>query len=46
MKISEGDVARIAQLYSKADGSSSAAMKLDKWGPSKGKWLRVKVREL
>ena len=30
VRITEGDVARVAQLYPKADGSSSDAMKLDK----------------
>lgn len=46
VKITEGDVARVAQLYPKPDGSSSDAMKLDKWGTARGKRLRVKVRGL
>ena len=43
-KITEGDVARVAQLYPKTDGSSYGAMALDKWGTARGKRLRVKVR--
>jgi hypothetical protein len=44
VRITEGDVARVAQLYPKTDGSSSDAMKLDKWGTARGKRLKVKVR--
>lgn len=46
VRITEGDVARVAQLYPKTDGSSSNAMKLDKWRTAKGERLRVKVRGL
>ena len=45
-RITEGDVARVAQLYPKDDGSSDDAMKLDKWGTAKAKRLKVKVRGL
>lgn len=45
-KITEGDVARVAQLYPKDDGSSDAAMMLKEWGTAKAKRLKVKVREL
>lgn len=44
VKISEGDVARVAQLYPKIDGSSYEAMKLGKWGTATGKRIRVKGR--
>lgn len=43
-KITEGDVARVAQLYPKTD--DYGAMMLNKWGTAKGKQLRVKVRGL
>jgi len=46
VRISEGDVARVAQLYPKTDGSSYDTMMLGKWGTAKGKRLRVKVRGL
>lgn len=46
VKITEGDVARVAQLYPKADGSSYEAMKLGKWGTASGKRIRVKGREV
>jgi hypothetical protein len=46
VKITEGDVARVAQLYPKTDGSSYEAMMLGKWGTAKGKRFRVKVRGL
>jgi hypothetical protein len=36
VRVTEGDVARVAQLYPKADGSSYEAMTLDKWGTAKG----------
>lgn len=45
-KISEGDVARVAQLYDKPDGSSDEAAMWDKWGNAKGQRLKVKVRGL
>ena len=31
-KLSVGDIARVAQLYPKANGASKAAMRMDKWG--------------
>jgi len=37
-------ISQVAQLYPKRDGSSNDAMALDKWGVSKGKRLKVKVR--
>jgi hypothetical protein len=46
VKITEGDVARVAQLYPKTDGSSYDAMRFDKWGTAKGERLKVRVRGL
>ena len=46
VRISEGDVARVAQLYPKTDGSGDEAMKLDKCGESRRMWLRLMVRGL
>ena len=45
-KITEGDVARVAQLYPKDDGSSDQAMMPGNWGTAKAKRLKVKVRGL
>ena len=42
-KISESDIARIAQLYPKSNGVSKIAMKLDQWRAAKGKRLRAKM---
>lgn len=40
VKISEGDIARVAQLYPKADGSSHTMQQSDKWKSQKGSRLR------
>lgn len=37
VRVSEGDVARVAQLYPKGDGSSYGAMMLETWGTGRGK---------
>jgi hypothetical protein len=44
VKITEGDVARVAQLYPMIVGSSYETMKLDKWGTAKARRIRVKGR--
>lgn len=40
VKLSEGDIARVAQLYPKADGSSRAMQQSNNWKPQKGSKLR------
>lgn len=40
VRVSEGDVARVAQLYPKADESSYGAMMLEKWGTASSRGRR------